>query len=338
MALRIMQIFVPCRADEFPDSLLEGREVLAQWEDSSRERNVLHLLVPAEETEPIMDKLEEHYSHMEGFCVVLTPVEAVLPRPREEVEEGTSEESEQDSSAPESERISREELYVEVSESIGVTRVFVAMTVLSAIVAAVGLMRDDVAVIIGAMVIAPLLGPNVAMALATTLGDMHLLRGALRTNAVGISTAFAFALLIGMVFQVDSEIPSIEARTELRVGDILLALAAGAAGTLAFTRGLPGAVIGVMVAVALMPPLVACGLLLGAGKFPLALGAFLLTGANVICVNLAGILTFLLQGVRPRNWLEVERAKQSTRAAVIIWVLLLAALLLILWFNQTQVL
>src|SRR5690606_27068280 len=110
----------------------------------------------------------QHYSDVEGFCVVLTPVEAVLPRPRAEVEEGTSDESEQGSSSVESERISREELYVEVADSIGVTRVFVAMTILSAIVAAVGLMRDDVAVIIGAMVIAPLLGPNVAMALATT--------------------------------------------------------------------------------------------------------------------------------------------------------------------------
>jgi uncharacterized hydrophobic protein (TIGR00341 family) len=217
-----------------------------------------------------------------------------------------------------------------------VARVFFAMTILSALVAAVGLMRNDVAVIIGAMVIAPLLGPNVAMALATTLGDIHLLRRSLLTNAVGLTTAFLFAVLIGGVFQVDPKIPSVEARTELRWGDILLALAAGAAGTVAFTRGLSGAVIGVMVAVALMPPLVVCGLLLGAGYVQLALGALLLTSANVICVNLAGIVTFLLQGVRPRSWWEAERAKVATRTAMIIWVLLLGTLLVLLWLNDVD--
>jgi uncharacterized hydrophobic protein (TIGR00341 family) len=336
MALRIMQVYLPSDTRQNPVELLEGREILGQWNDGTGERSVLYLLVPAEETEPIMDKLEEHYSDSKGFCVVLCPVEAVLPR-LPELEEGESNgESNGEPNAQESERISREELYVEVTESLGVTRVFVAMTILSAIVAAVGLLRDDVAVIIGAMVIAPLLGPNVAMALATTLGDTTLLRQAVWTSATGVISAFLFAILVGVVFQVDPEIPSIETRTDLRWGDVLLAFSAGAAGTLAFTRGLPGAVIGVMVAVALMPPLVVCGILLGAGYLELALGAFLLASANVICVNLAGIVTFLLQGVRPRSWWEAEKAKQAIRTAIVIWVILLLALLFILWLNQVE--
>jgi hypothetical protein len=62
---------------------------------------------------------------------------------------------------------------------------------------------------------------------------------------------------------------------------------------LAFTQGLSGAVIGVMVAVALVPPLVVSGMLLGDGHFTSAGGAWMLTMANVICINLAGIATFL---------------------------------------------
>jgi uncharacterized membrane protein len=89
-----------------------------------------------------------------------------------------------------------------------------------------------------------------------------------------------------------------------------------------------------MVAVALVPPLVVAGLLLGNGQLSLASKALLLTGANVICVNLAGIATFLLQGVRPRTWGEVERAKAGTRKATLIWTLLLGLLLLILWANR----
>ncbi|MFZ5830973.1 MAG: TIGR00341 family protein [Planctomycetota bacterium] len=332
MPLRFMQIFIPEGSGEKSDALLEGREVLGQWHDTHKDQTVLHLLVPAEETEPIMDEFEEEFSGVEGFHVVLFSVEAVLPRPEaNRKEEGIAAELVRQGNN--SDRISREELYTEVSEGIGVTRVFVGMTVLSAIVAAVGLMRDDVAVIIGAMVIAPLLGPNVATSLAITLGDMGLLRRALLTSVVGIVSTLLLAVLIGAVFTVDPEVPAIAARTKVGVGDILLALAAGAAGTLAFTRGLSGAVIGVMVAVAILPPLVNAGILLGAGMASLALGALLLSGANVICIILAGILTFMAQGVRPRNWWETERARSASRNAALLLTILVALLALLLLLS-----
>ena len=333
MALRVMQIFLSQGSDGKPDELLKGREVLGRWRDTETDQTVLHLLVPAEETEPIMDRFEQQYANVPGFHVVLFPVEAVLPRPKVEPPTETQVVVEE-KPEPKSHRISREEMYAEANESIGITRVFIGMTILSAVVAAVGLMRNDVAVIIGAMVIAPLLGPNVAMALAATIGDADLLRRAFFTNLCGLCTAFVFAVLVGLVFSAHPEIPAIASRTSLSLGDILLALAAGVAGTLAFTRGESGAVIGVMVAVALMPPLMTCGMLLGSGYTSLAFGAFLLTAANVICVNLAGVLTFIVQGVRPRSWREAIIAKIETRRAIRIWVILLAILLFILWFSR----
>lgn len=333
MALRMMQVFLPGDDVEKLNELLEGRDVLGRWRDSSADQTVLHLLLPAEETEPIMDLFEQSYAGVEGFHVLLLPVEAVLPRPEiepDEVEKAIVEE------APEARsfRISREELYAAANESLGLDRIFLGLTILSAVVAAVGLIRDDVAVIIGAMVIAPLLGPNVAMSLATTLGDLGLLRRAALTNLGGIVTALLFAVLVGVLFSIDPQAPAIVARTSTGFGDVLLALAAGAAGTLAFTRGQTGAVIGVMVAVALMPPLVACGMLFGSGNLDLAYGAFLLTTANLICINLAGVLTFLAQGVHPRNWWEAAIARQAIRKAMLIWLVLLAVLLVILWYSR----
>ena len=103
------------------------------------------------------------------------------------------------------------------------------MTILASMVAAVGLMRDDIAVIIGAMVLASLLGPNVAMALATTLGDTRLLRRALVTNVIGMTLTLLLASAAGMIYNVDTHNPAIVARTKVDVGDILLALASGAA-------------------------------------------------------------------------------------------------------------
>ncbi len=338
MALRVMQVYLPESANGDLDEILEGKDVLGRWRDEDASQVVVHLLVPAEEIEPIMDRLEERFSSSDGFHVVLFPVEAVLPRPKpkeeEEKQEDNGEKNEEDEKQQKQERISREELYNEVTDGLGVTMIFLAMTVLSAVVAALGLMRDDVAVIIGAMVIAPLLAPNVALALGTTLGDYSLIRRALMTNIAGIGTAFVFAVLVGLIFQIDPEVPAIASRTNVGLGDLLLALAAGAAGTLAFTRGLAGAVIGVMVAVALMPPLVVCGMLLGEGEFWLSGNAFLLTVSNVICVNLAGVGTFLLVGIRPRSWFEAARAKRATIRAVIAWVILLAILVVVLLFSE----
>jgi uncharacterized hydrophobic protein (TIGR00341 family) len=333
MALRMMQVFLPGDDVAKFDEQLEGREVLGRWRDSSVDQTVLHLLLAAEEAEPIMDLFEQSYAGVEGFHVLLLPVEAVLPRPKaepDEIEQVVADE------VPEARsfRISREELYAAANESLGLDRIFLGLTILSAVVAAVGLIRNDVAVIIGAMVIAPLLGPNVAMSLATTLGDLKLLRRAALTNLAGIASAFLFAVLVGVLFTIDPKAPAIVSRTTTGFGDVLLALAAGAAGTLAFTRGQTGAVIGVMVAVALMPPVVACGMLVGAGDLSLAYGAFLLTTANLICINLAGVLTFLAQGVHPRNWWEAEIARKAIRKAILMWLVLLAVLLAILWFSR----
>jgi uncharacterized membrane protein len=86
-----------------------------------------------------------------------------------------------------------------------------------------------------------------------------------------------------------------------------------------------------MVAVALLPPLVTCGMLLGAGYRQKAFNATLLLFTNIICVNLAGVVTFLLQGIRPITWWEADRAKKATRIAIMLWILLLSALLFIIF-------
>jgi uncharacterized hydrophobic protein (TIGR00341 family) len=209
-----------------------------------------------------------------------------------------------------------------------------AMVFLATIVAAIGLLRDNVAVLIGAMVVAPLLGPNVGLSLATTLGDSKLGFSALRANVLGILVGLALSSCLGFIFTVDPEMHEILSRTEVGLSDIFLALAAVCAGALAFTTGLSPALIGVMVAVALLPPLVASGLLLGAGRLPMALGAFLLFITNVICVNLAGVMTFLIQGIRPRTWWEADKAKKATRNAILLWSILLIVLGVLILFSQ----
>jgi uncharacterized hydrophobic protein (TIGR00341 family) len=285
---------------------------------------LVRILLDAERNEAVLDLLEKHYTGQEGNRVVILPVEATLPRAEPEPAAAPG-------PAPPEEkppqRIAREELYEDIKDAAQCSQVYLAMTVLSTVVGAVGLRHNSVAIIIGAMVIAPLLGPNMALALGTALGDLTLLRRAILTAMAGIGTAMALSVIIGVLMRVDPALSEMASRTRVSIGDIVLALASGCAGALAFTTGVATTLIGVMVAVALLPPLVTFGLLLGNGQPAMATGALSLFLMNLICVNLAGVATFLVQGIRPASWWEKDRAVKATRIAIGLWVALLATLI-----------
>jgi uncharacterized hydrophobic protein (TIGR00341 family) len=285
---------------------------------------LVRILLDAEQSEVVLDLLGERFAGQDGNRMVILPVEATLPRAEPEPADAAPEQPAPEEKSPE--RIGREELYEDIKDAARCSRVYLAMVVLATVVAAIGLHYNSVAIIIGAMVIAPLLGPNVALSLATTLGDLSLLRRALLTSLAGIATAMALSVVIGVLLHVNPESPEIASRNAVGVGDVVVALASGCAGALAFTTGVSATLIGVMVAVALLPPLVTFGLLLGSGHATPAMGALSLFLMNLICVNLAGVTTFLVQGIRPATWWEKDRATKATRIAIGLWVALLASL------------
>jgi len=334
--LRLLELTIPDgEADRLPD-LLRDIPVLHMWATENGEANdFVRVLVEAQHVEAISDVLANHYGPRNDFRLISLAVEATVPTvPPPESEHAEGEEPEKGRKDPR--RISREELYEDLAEASKLTNLYLVMVALSTVVAAVGLIRGDIAIVIGAMVIAPLLGPNIALSLACTLGDPDLAKRSLRAVGAGVAVAAAFSLLLGVVLTVDPSTPAIEARTQASLADVALALAAGAAGTLAFTSGVPAVVVGVMVAVALLPPLVTAGLLAGSGHWTLAGGAFMLVLTNVTCINLAATATFLIQKVGPRTWWEAERAKKATRLAVVTWIVMLAVLLGLMLLSQMR--
>ncbi len=329
MPLRLIEIVLPSASLAAVDLLPSGDSVVGRWDSAlDDERVLIRMLVKSENTEALLDDLASRFSNTQQFRVILLPVEATLPRL---VEPAPSSDAPQPPKS--ADRISREELVDDVAQGAKLSRVFIVQTLLATIVAAVGLIRNDTAIIIGAMVIAPLLGPNVSLCLATTLGDLELAKRSVRTNAVGLSVTLAASLLIGALFSVDPSQPALTARIGVHGGDIVLALASGCAGVLAFTTGAPTALIGVMVAVALLPPFCVFGLLLASGHWQAASGALMLVATNVICVNLAGVLTFSVQGIRPRTWWEARRARLATRIVAGIWAALLAILIGLVYLS-----
>jgi uncharacterized hydrophobic protein (TIGR00341 family) len=324
MALRLIEMVLQGKDGAEVRELLKEHKVLEHRQIRLPDGEVLvRILLGAEQSETVLDLLGERYAGEDGNRVVMLPVEATLPRAEPEPA-AVPEQPAPEEKSPE--RIGREELYEDIKDAARCSRVYLAMVVLATVVAAIGLYYNSVAIIIGAMVIAPLLGPNVALSLATTLGDLPLLRRSLLTALAGIATAMVLSVIIGLLLHVNPALTEVASRTRVGVGDIVVALASGCAGALAFTTGVSATLIGVMVAVALLPPLVTFGLLLGSGHPEPAMGALSLFLMNLICVNLAGVTTFLVQGIRPATWWEKDRASKATRIAIGLWVALLAAL------------
>ncbi len=320
--------------------MLKEQENTIFWQEESSNGNyVVSALTEAEHSEAIMDIFERNFSSIKGFKLIVFPIEASIPRtdvvksnPLSDVEENIA-----NNQKVVALRISREELYSGIVDSAKLSKSFVFMTILSTVVVAIGLQNNNVAVIIGAMVIAPFLGPNVALALSTCLADRKLGENSLKTLCGGVVIVILLSMGMGYFFETNVNIPEIGSRTRAHFSDIVLALASGCAGVLAFTTGASSAVIGVMVAVALLPPLSVCGLLLGAGQYHEATGALLLFFTNIICINLAGVATFLVQGVSPRIWWEANKAKKATQKALILWSALLVLLTVIIFSWKTGI-
>ena len=327
MPLRHVEMICPeDRGDEVGE-LIGDIETLDLWHDRLMDGKIMvRILVQAEQVEAVLDRLEGRYGGMDGFRVLVTSVEVALPHP----DQAEADDAEAEAPEPSPGRISRHELYADISAAADTSRVFLIMVFLSSVVAAIGLARSNVAIIIGAMVIAPLLGPCMALALATTLADGDLGRRAVRTMAVGIVMVLTVSMVLGMAMSDTGGAAELLSRTDVRLGDVAVALASGAAGALAFTTGVHTPLVGVMVAVALLPPLVAVGLFMGAGSAAEAGRALLLFCTNLICANLAAVATFHYRGIRPRTWWEAGKAKRASRRALALWLLLLLALVIII--------
>lgn len=328
MALRLVDIY---RSDQenrlnLPD---DSYDVLGHWtfpvDDGKR---VDRVLLDVDETEAFLDWVDQ--AMVTEYRVVLQSVEATIPQPEVEDEEEITADEDEDVSTG---RIGRAELYEYARNATDVSWAYYALVALSTIVAAGGMLRDQTAVVIGGMMIAPLIGPSLGLALATTLGDLSLLGRALHANLTGMGLAFIGALGLGLLLPVDPILGEVSARTIIGLADVVLAAAAGAAGVVAITGDRATGLVGVMVAVALLPPLVAVGLLLGDGHFAAAGRAGLLTSTNIVALNLAAVCTFLLLGVRPRDWRDTEQARTSVRIALGLWGAALVLLIAILWLS-----
>ncbi len=295
-------------------------------------RQTMRLIVPDDRVQPVLDILQKLFGSQRQASVAILDIEAVLTTD----EQGKlSRQSSKKNNRKKSKLrgVTRESLYAEVSGSVYPSADYFVLVVLSTIVAGIGLIENNVAVVIGAMVIAPLLGPNLALTLGVTLGDGRLIRRAGVTLMWGMLVVFAMSMSGGLFLGIDTYSSELLSRTDVGAAAVALALASGAAGALSLTAGVSSVLVGVMVAVALLPPAVTCGLMLGQGAMHYASGAALLLGVNIVCVNLAALAVFFAKGVTPNTWEEKNKAKDRVRIYATGWGVLLAGLCLLTYYR-----
>ncbi len=208
----------------------------------------------------------------------------------------------------------RRDAVVRITDAAHPGQHYYVLTVLSALIAAFGLLANSTAVVIGAMIVAPLMGPIMGLALGLASGNRKLAESSLLAEALGAGLCLLIALAIGRMPYTLGLTSEILARTQPTIYDLVVALAAGAAGAYAMVDArVSGSLPGVAIAVSLVPPLAASGLCLGAGQEQLAAGAMILFLANFVAIQLAASTVFLLTGVATVNATRRTTPRQLIR-------------------------
>ncbi len=197
------------------------------------------------------------------------------------------------------------------------------MIVIAAGVATAGVFADNASLVIGAMLISPLLGPISAFSFNTAVGKTDkMLKSLLSGSILLVSVIATGALLTGIALQF-TDLPltdEILSRTVMSPVFLAVAIALGFAGGIAMSSNIPGILVGVAIAAALVPPAAVSGIGIALLDFNIFASALTLTGANIIGLVLGMMIVFFIGGVSPRKFYEKEKAQKHMIITISIFI------------------
>lgn len=220
-------------------------------------------------------------------------------------------------------------LFLQLRDSAQTSSSFIALMMLSSLIASLGLFLSSPAVIIGAMVLAPLMSPIISLAMALLRNDQTLLKNSLTSIAVGVFLALSMAALLALIIPITRITPEMAGRLHPNLLDLGVAIFSGMAGAYAYAReSIMKSMPGVAIAVALVPPLCVVGIGIGWWDWQVISGAALLFITNLVGIALAAALTFLVLGYAP-----IVKARRGLTLSM---VLMLAIAVPLTWSFQTM--
>jgi len=332
--VRLVQVTVPAGKRETVLAALdeEGVDYVVTDETSGREYTaVVSVPLPTAGVEPVLEAMREAGVERDAYTVVVAAETVESERFDRLVERYEQERDE--------ERIAREELRARARDLAPSLRGFVLLTVVSALVATAGLLLNSPATVVGSMVIAPLIGPAMALGVGTVLDEDDLTRRGVRLQVVGLAltvaaaAAFAAVVRFGGVVPPGLDVVAVDEIGERVAPDVLtlpIALGAGIAGAHSLRSGVSTALVGVMIAVALVPPAAVVGIGIAWGLPAVALGAAVLVAVNVLSINLAVLATLWYSGYRPDRLFRTDEARTATLSRIAALAVAIALLALVL--------
>jgi len=209
------------------------------------------------------------------------------------------------------------ELFMSLREDAELNKHYVMLMVLSTLLATIGLLSNSSAVVIGAMLLAPLMAPIVSLSMGILRGDERMLKASLLKIVVGIMLALVASASVVLLLPNMEMTSEMLARINPTILDMAVAIFSGVAAAYSKSfKKIAQNLAGVAIAVALVPPLSVAGIGLGYGDLYVFGGAFLLFFTNLVGISLAATITFLLLGF--------SSVVKSTKSMIIVSILMVA--------------
>ncbi|EFW94195.1 hypothetical protein ZOD2009_00135 [Haladaptatus paucihalophilus DX253] len=313
--MRLVQVLIPKgdRADILEALDEEGIDY-AVWEETGRGKfeALVSFPVPDSGVEPVLDSLYAAGVKESSYTIVV-PTETVV-----------SERIKSLKNRYQGHRISRDELIARAEDLAPASSTFFIFLVVSTLIATTGLLLNSAATIIGAMVIAPLMGPAISASVGAVLADSDMTSRGVRLQVTGLLAAVATAAILGLLLKETVFLPPVDIRTIPQVLErtspnflsLFLALGSGVAGAVSVIRGAGSSLVGVAIAVALIPPAATAGLGLAWGHPGVILTAGVLVLVNLLAINLSALILLWLAGYRPEKGKHAIRAQRAVRIRI----------------------
>ena len=321
IGVRLVQVTIPAGKRETILGKLddEGIDYVLSEETSGREfTGIVYFPLPTTAVEPVLDMLREAGIDEDAYTIVID-AETVVSRRFEQLEERYAEDEDSDN------RIAREEIHTQAEELVPKFGPYLTMTIVSAVVATAGLLLNDAAVIVGSMVIAPLIGPAMATSVGTVVDDQEMFRRGIKLQSLGLGVAVVAATLFAVLMRVTNMVPpgtEVLSITQIRIRvapdflSLAVALGAGVAGGVSLATGVSAALVGVMIAAALVPPLGVIGIGIAWGLPGPVLSASILVLVNTLSINLSALVVLWYMGYRPDHWFREGAVWGATRKRI----------------------
>ncbi|WP_458206107.1 TIGR00341 family protein [Haladaptatus sp. NG-SE-30] len=313
--MRLVQVLIPEGGRAEVLSVLDDEGIdYAVWEETGRGNFEALVSFPVPETgvEPVLDRLYAAGIKEDSYTIVM-PTETVVSEKLGALKERYG-----------GYRISRDELVARAEDLAPAASTFFIFLIVSTLIATTGLLLDSSATIIGAMVIAPLMGPAISASVGAVLANSDMTSRGVMLQVTGLLAAIATAAVFGLFLKESVLLPPIDIRTIPQVGErttpsflsLFLALGSGIAGAVSIMRGAGSALVGVAIAVALIPPAATSGLGLAWGYPGVTVAAGVLVLVNLLAINLSALILFWVAGYRPERGEHAEEARRIVRVRI----------------------